>query len=64
MDFSGAEVLARWGYSEILDGTFAAMYNGPDADALRSKRGNNTAFEALTDEDKFSLAFQAAPIYG
>ena len=62
MDFSGAEVLARWGYSEVLDGTFAAMYNGPDADALRNKRRNTTPFEALTDDDKYSLAFQAANI--
>jgi len=56
-----AEVQARWGYSEILDGTFSYAYdNGHDTASLREKRRNGVPFENLTKSDKYSLAFQSS----
>jgi hypothetical protein len=58
---SVAEVQARWGYSEILDGTLANCYDhGHDTTSLRDKRRNGVPFEGLTEDDKYSLAFRSS----
>ncbi len=62
MPISLFEVLARWGYSEILDGTQAANYDGPVIDALRDNRQQGVDFDDLTPVERYTLAFQCANI--
>jgi hypothetical protein len=51
------DVLARWGYSEIFDGTQAGNYNAP---ALRGRRQRGVAFDDLTPQERYTLASQCA----
>jgi hypothetical protein len=56
------DVLARWGYSEIVSGTQAARYAGPDIDVLREKQRKGVAFETLTASERYPLALQCSLI--
>jgi hypothetical protein len=57
MTISPTEVLARWGYSEILDGTQANNYQGDGVDAVREKRRHLIDFGELSPRDQYLLAF-------
>jgi hypothetical protein len=57
MTTSLSEVLARWGYSEILDGTQAENYQGVGIDAVREKRQAQIDFAELTARERYLLAF-------
>jgi len=55
------DVLARWGYSEIVDSNFERCYdNAPDIEALRVRRRNRTQFGELSPAERYNLAFQCA----
>ena len=54
------DVLARWGYSEIHDGTSAAYYVGGPIEALRGKRQQGADFADLTPQERYTLAWQCA----
>jgi hypothetical protein len=56
------DVIARWGYSEILDGKQAAMYGGPAIDALRDRRRQGVDFGELAPLERYTLAFQCGLI--
>ena len=53
------DVQARWAYSEIDSPNFARFYDLPD---LRAKRNSGVAFEDLTADERYSLAFQCANV--
>jgi hypothetical protein len=54
------EVLAHWGYSEILGAIQAEKYGGPAIDALREKRREGVDFAELTLQERYALASQCA----
>jgi len=61
MTVSLLDVQARWGYSEILEGTQSQNYgNGDDINALRTKRGQGIDFIELTVKERYTLAFRCA----
>jgi hypothetical protein len=57
------DVQARWGYSEIVNSNFSALYdaqpflNKDQLDALRAKRQSGVPFTDLAGEDRYWLAF-------
>lgn len=54
------DVLARWGYSEIVDSNTERHYdNGRDIAGLRAKRQSGVPFEDLSPEERYNLAFQS-----
>jgi hypothetical protein len=54
------DVLARWGYSEVINSNAQHHYdNGRDMTSLRSKRQSGIAFEDLSLEERYNLAFQS-----
>lgn len=52
-----SHVLAHWAYSEVLDGTQAANYQGDGIEALRAKRERGVDFADLSDRERYLLAF-------
>lgn len=57
------DVLARWGYSEIIDSNTEHCYdNGRDIKGLRAKRRSGVAFEDLSPEDRYNVAFQSGQV--
>jgi hypothetical protein len=57
------DVQARWGYSEIVNSNFSALYdsqpflNKAQLEALRVKRRSGVLFKELTPQDRYWLAF-------
>jgi hypothetical protein len=57
------DVLARWGYSEVINSNAQHQYdNGRDMASLRSKRQSGIAFEDLSLEERYNPAFQSGCI--
>lgn len=57
-EFSSAEVLARWAYSEINDGTLAGGYDRMDGvNALRERHRSGISIEELSDGERYCLAY-------
>jgi len=62
---SRVDALARWAYSEILDGLSARYYNDqPGIVALRAKHRSGVPFSALAANDRQLLAFNCALVRG
>jgi hypothetical protein len=57
--FLTSEITARWAYSEIVDGTLAHIYDSlPWIKELRAIRTAGRKFAALSEEERYALAFQ------
>ena len=59
--FAVSEVIARWAYSEITEGTLSHNYDAfPGIEELRAKRREGRKFAELSEGDRYALAFQCS----
>jgi hypothetical protein len=59
------DVMARWVYSEIVDGHFSHLYSTePAVEAIKEKRSARISFDQLSDEERQTLFAEWSRVRG